>query len=731
MKSFFYSFSSILLVLFVSMVFYLSIIGLETSKFNNFIVNEIEKNNPKFKIQLNKIKIKLDIKKIQVYLSTDKPIIAHQDIKILLEKINIYFKILPLLKSKIEINQIIFSLNTFDVKDIQTMAVRIKPSNFKTYLLNNIKGGKVKKLLVDLKLDKNSKIINYKINGTVQKINLIFLSNNLVNDISFNFIVDKKLSLINSINAKYNGVSISNGSIDLQNNKIYEINGKFDSLFNFSEDNLKKLLIKKNLKFLKNNKININGNLLHEFNLKISKDYNLIDYDYKSNGTISESEINLKNNFKNTLIDKPIKKVLFNKTKLDINISKYKKNLVLLNGLYSTGGLVFKKFKIENNLDKNNQSFFVDVDLTEDIFLKSINFKTNRKNGSNIKSNFIMKNNKIIFNYIKFVEEKNSISINELIFNSKNEVEKISNINVLTFKNKKENNNFKINFKNNIRINGEVYDSTYLLKLLSEDSKQNYLINFSNAVEVKLLKLITKSQTPLKNFILIGEIKKGKFIKASAKSEFIKNKYLDISLKESLNNTKKLEVYSDLPQAILANYDFFDGVKEGKLLYSSVIDGKKSNSKLTIENFKVTKAPALATLLTLADLGGYADLLSGKGMSFDILEINFKNDTKKTTIDEILALGSSVSVHMNGYIEKETGLVSLRGTLVPAKMLNSLVSKIPFVGKILVGHKVGEGVFGVSFKIKGLPGKVKTSVNPVKTITPRFITRALEKMKKK
>ncbi len=72
----------------------------------------------------------------------------------------------------------------------------------------------------------------------------------------------------------------------------------------------------------------------------------------------------------------------------------------------------------------------------------------------------------------------------------------------------------------------------------------------------------------------------------------------------------------------------------------------------------------------------------------------------------------------------------MSGTLVPAKTLNSLVSKIPVVGNILVGDKVGEGVFGVSFKMKGLPGDVKTTVNPVKTLTPRFITRALEKMKK-
>ena len=33
--------------------------------------------------------------------------------------------------------------------------------------------------------------------------------------------------------------------------------------------------------------------------------------------------------------------------------------------------------------------------------------------------------------------------------------------------------------------------------------------------------------------------------------------------------------------------------------------------------------------------------------------------------------------------------------------------------------------------MKGPPKDVKTSVNPIKTLTPRFIVRALEKMKKK
>ena len=45
--------------------------------------------------------------------------------------------------------------------------------------------------------------------------------------------------------------------------------------------------------------------------------------------------------------------------------------------------------------------------------------------------------------------------------------------------------------------------------------------------------------------------------------------------------------------------------------------------------------------------------------------------------------------------------------------------------------KNGEGLFGVSFKIKGPTDNLKTTVNPVKTLTPRFITRTLEGYKKK
>ena len=150
---------------------------------------------------------------------------------------------------------------------------------------------------------------------------------------------------------------------------------------------------------------------------------------------------------------------------------------------------------------------------------------------------------------------------------------------------------------------------------------------------------------------------------------------------------------------------------------------------MIIDNFKVKEIPALAKLLSLASLQGIADLLTGEGIRFTDFEMKFSNNKGLTTIEEMYAIGPAISILMDGYIESKK-LVSLRGTLVPATTINRSIASIPLLGSLRHGKKTGEGVFGVSFKIKGPPKKLKTTVNPIKTLTPRFITRTLEKIKK-
>ena len=87
---------------------------------------------------------------------------------------------------------------------------------------------------------------------------------------------------------------------------------------------------------------------------------------------------------------------------------------------------------------------------------------------------------------------------------------------------------------------------------------------------------------------MIGQIKKGQFIKISSKGDFGGNNFLDISMKKDKNSNKKyLEIYSDLTRPLLTEYSFFNGLSGGKLLFTSIIDDSKSSSKLKSKNLKL------------------------------------------------------------------------------------------------------------------------------------------------
>ena len=102
------------------------------------------------------------------------------------------------------------------------------------------------------------------------------------------------------------------------------------------------------------------------------------------------------------------------------------------------------------------------------------------------------------------------------------------------------------------------------------------------------------------------------------------------------------------------------------MLYTSILEENYSTSKLKIENFKVVNAPGVLKLLSLADLGGLADLAEGEGITFDVLEINMEKSQDELKLNEILALGPSMSVLMEGY--QNSNITSLRGTLSLLKL---------------------------------------------------------------
>ena len=279
-------------------------------------------------------------------------------------------------------------------------------------------------------------------------------------------------------------------------------------------------------------------------------------------------------------------------------------------------------------------------------------------------------------------------------------------------------------------LKGISFNANSLIENLLDDKKQkkNELFNKDLDLDINIKKVFIDDEFLLNN--LNGKIlfKKNNLHKANLSAYFLNDEKFTFTVNTNEEETVTT-LYSAKAKPLVKRYKFIKGYEGGYLDFYSSKKNNISNSKLKIYDFSLKELPALTKLLTLASLQGIADLLSGEGIGFDEFEMNFQNQDNLMTIDEIYAIGPAISILMDGYVEKNK-LVSLRGTLVPATTINQAIGAIPILGKILVGKQTGEGVFGVSFKIKGPPKDLETSVNPIKTLTPRFITRTLEKIKK-
>ena len=476
-------------------------------------------------------------------------------------------------------------------------------------------------------------------------------------------------------------------------------------------------LNKNYLNKIKKSKIKIKSSLAFDDNYELNDNFNLNGNVKDTLLVFSESQKISKLNFNFSYNNK--------KLKLDNISSKYKDITI------KKGEIDFKKiknpinFKISAKISLNNNNKKLPL----------INKSFNKGDELSLKGEFLLnKNNIFSIKNLIFKNEDNLFEIEDLLLDKNYNLSKFKSIKIKTKEKQKINNDFLIKYmKDSILINGKIFDAKTLLKDIGDtDNKNNFFKKISNNIEVEFNKVLTDTKFPINKFRMVGLINKGKLEKISSKSEFGNDKFLDIAIKkEKKTGARVVEIYSDIAKPLVNSYEFFKGLDEGNLLYVSRSANETSSSVLKIKNFKLNNAPGLAKLLSLADLKGLTDALKGEGISFDSLIIKYESTPNWMEIKEIFLIGPSISVLIEGYFDKEKDILSLRGTLVPAKTLNQMVSKIPVVGDILIGKKVGEGVFGVSFKIKGPTNNLKTTVNPVKTITPRFITRALEELKKK
>ncbi|WP_440678444.1 hypothetical protein [Candidatus Pelagibacter sp. HIMB1611] len=491
-----------------------------------------------------------------------------------------------------------------------------------------------------------------------------------------------------------------------------------------------------NLKY-KNKGLTVKG----EGKVKFNKDFDYIKYFYNKNDKDLEfiSDINLKSV---DLKNQEFLKQFFPSTKKFLNLQNHKLNIKYKNGSLTLSGN--GNIKIDKNYDEINYFVLSDEEKTSfdlklilnqtDFEIKNLNYKKNINEKTNLVVSGILKSSKNLnFESIRILDKRNKIKINNLILDKDYLIDRFDKIDFDYIDTENKDNQFIIQRKNenNYRLNGLFLNANSIVTNLleSKKEKENKIFKNNFILNINLNEIYIDEINFVKNLQGTILIKDNKVVDANLSANFENNKNIIFSIETKNNGEKITKLYSSKAKPLVKRYKFIKGFDGGNLDFISTKINNKSVSNLKIYDFKLKEVPALTKLLTLASLQGIADILTGEGIRFDEFEMKFNNQKNLMTIDELYAIGPAISILMSGYVEEEK-LISLRGTLVPATTINKTISKIPLLGKILVGDKTGEGVFGVSFKIKGPPKDLETSVNPIKTLTPRFITRTLEKIKR-
>jgi hypothetical protein len=627
-----------------------------------------------------------------------------------IEKINFIFNI--------EENNFNFKDISFDTNNINFLSNRldIKKDN-KDYLLEGS--------LRNKKSELNDQILQI-VKLKYPQFDLINTEFESIND--FKFIIHDKFKVKNlSINSN---ILINSSQLKRNNlidKNIIEINEFID---------LKDHVIKASYA---NKKLSIEG----KGQVKLQNKFEFINYKVNNNG----SNLNLESNIELSELDIKNQNLIreyLPKTKDTLNLIDHKIQINYQDNILALEG--FGKIKFEKELNQikyffstkdQKYNFKTDLEINDTpIKLDFFNYKKNNNLNSQLKINGnYNKKFELDFKKISLLSKNNSLIVNDLKIDRNNKLVKVDKIVLDYFDNDDLKNKFIINRtkNNNYELKGSFLNADPIITRLLESKDDQQLNIFKENIKISLnvSDVYLDDNNIVKNLKGKLQIIDNKVNQADISALFDKNNNITFSI-----NTKDDErittLFTSKAKPLVKRYKFIKGFEdsnEGYLdFYSSKKDGI-SNSKLIIDNFKVKEIPALAKILSLASLQGIADLVTGEGIRFTDFEMNFTNKGKLMTIDELYAIGPAISILIEGYVE-EDNLISLKGTLVPATTINRSIASIPLIGDLLVGKKAGEGVFGVSFKVKGPPKKLETTVNPIKTLTPRFITRTLEKIKK-
>ncbi len=200
-------------------------------------------------------------------------------------------------------------------------------------------------------------------------------------------------------------------------------------------------------------------------------------------------------------------------------------------------------------------------------------------------------------------------------------------------------------------------------------------------------------------------------------------------IKSGPHNTQTLEVRANDAGKFLKNLSIYEDIKRGYITVKAQRQaGESYKGTFKLKQFDAQEVPLLARFAALLSPMGIVNLFSEKKtLSMDRFECDFEFTEDLIRVKQGVGKSLSLGFTAEGKLDRKNRLFDLKGNVIPARFLNSILSNIPLIGSLLNGGE-GEGLFAIAYTIKGSFDKPEVSLNPLSALAPGFIRKLFQSL---
>ena len=176
--------------------------------------------------------------------------------------------------------------------------------------------------------------------------------------------------------------------------------------------------------------------------------------------------------------------------------------------------------------------------------------------------------------------------------------------------------------------------------------------------------------------------------------------------------------------AALRALDVTGTIRGGTLVADAVYDDTKASPPLAgqaeLRTFHVESEVLVGKVLQALTVYGVPDALSGPGVLFDRLVLPFRWDGAVLRVMSARAFSASLGLTADGWVDSKRHRLDVHGTVVPAYVVNSLLGRIPLVGRLFSPEK-GGGLVALDWSVRGPLADPTVLANPLSLLTPGIL----------